>query len=95
MSGSRNTNCCKTSVCRGNISLQIVEGSGPCEGKLVQHQWLKRTALGLFLWLGSLQVGEIEDSLPCFSAAQQSFLKWFVYSEMQCKPEILAGMCWE
>lgn len=62
MSGSRNANCCKTSVCRGNISLQIVEGSGLCEGKLVQHQWLQRTALGLFFWLGSLQVGEIEAS---------------------------------
>jgi len=62
MSGSRSINCCKTSVCRGYISLQNVEGSGPCEGKLVQHQWLKRTALGLFLWLDSLQTGEMEDT---------------------------------
>lgn len=61
MAGSSSTNCCKTSVCRGNLSLQGVEGSGPCEGKLVQHQWLKRAALDLFLWLSSVQVGEIED----------------------------------
>lgn len=62
MPGSRNTNCCKTSVCRGNISLQSVEGSDPWEGKLVQRQWLKRTALGLLLWLGALQAGETEDT---------------------------------
>lgn len=57
MSGSRSTNCWKTSVCRGTASLQSVEGSGPCEGKLVQHQCLENST-GLFLCLGSLYVGK-------------------------------------
>lgn len=38
MSGSINTNCYKTRVCRGNTSLQSAEGSGPSEGKLVREQ---------------------------------------------------------
>lgn len=59
------------SVCRGNISLKSMEGSGAREGKLVQCQWLKRRALGLFLWLGSPWADEMEDPWSIYIKTSQ------------------------
>lgn len=52
-----------------------MEGSGACEGKLVQCQWLKRPALGFFLWLGSLWADEMEDTWSiCIKTSQKVWL---------------------